>query len=664
MQIKRVKIHNYKTYVDLDLDLSVEEERPIILIGGQNGGGKTTLFEAICGALYGLKLKKKSQFIELLNNGSINNIDHRIELELTFTGQVLADTQTYLLRRTYVLNPEGKPVESVYLNMNGNPFIYGTATPPAERARSEQQVNKIIKANLPEELSKYFLFDAMQSSKLLEDGVFAQIIRDNIENVMGFKKYIQLRNAAEKLQQAKSQERLKAERERKEYEKLCNEKEKAQEQLNDNLALQDSTNKYLLEMRGAYKKAKEGQDDANSTKLKIEQLENQIKETEAAASSYTEDVRVFLETIEQETFLPKVSEEMSPELESIIRNKQEVKKVAEQMLSFDEVHDITQKVVDYLKSIAVCSSSVIVDDVVRYVMSLQKDTTMEDEYSYLDDSEVEALQWLLHNRSVNRFLQLAKTKQKVDIDINDLPNLKEQLKTYKKQLTGDVSTIIEEYEEKMTQLQTLKSREAELKQNIQNIERDIHGYDVQIQQEPDIKYDTLVKLKPFFDEVANTLLKKKKAMIEKEMTEQLNILLLSYKGCIDRVELSDQLEDFTIKMYHKAGNEISLTQLNAASKQIFIQVMLKVLRNLGDYNPPVMIDTVMGVLDEESREALMEMYFPKLAEQTILLCTTSEIRKDSDYIKLEPFISKSYTLLRHPETQSTTVEKGYFGITL
>ena len=51
-------------------------------------------------------------------------------------------------------------------------------------------------------------------------------------------------------------------------------------------------------------------------------------------------------------------------------------------------------------------------------------------------------------------------------------------------------------------------------------------------------------------------------------------------------------------LYHKAGNEISLNQLNAASKQIFIQVLLKVLRNLGDYNPPVMIDTVMGVLDE------------------------------------------------------------------
>ena len=88
------------------------------------------------------------------------------------------------------------------------------------------------------------------------------------------------------------------------------------------------------------------------------------------------------------------------------------------------------------------------------------------------------------------------------------------------------------------------------------------------------------------------------------------------------------------------------------------------LRNLGDYNPPVMIDTVMGVLDNESRDALMEEYFPQLAEQTILLCTTSEIRIDSDYVKLEPFVSKTYTLVRDVENQCTSVEDGYFGVPL
>lgn len=41
MIIKRIKTKNYKTYLSLDLDLSVKPDQPIILIGGMNGGGKT-----------------------------------------------------------------------------------------------------------------------------------------------------------------------------------------------------------------------------------------------------------------------------------------------------------------------------------------------------------------------------------------------------------------------------------------------------------------------------------------------------------------------------------------------------------------------------------------------------------------------------------------------
>ena len=127
MIIKNIKIRNYKTYLSLDLDLSVQSDRPIILIGGMNGGGKTTLFEAICGALYGLKIKDKDHFKELLNNGAVGTVKPEISLELTFEGLVLGQRKKYILKRAYILNPSEMPVESVSLNMDTVCLWHGNA---------------------------------------------------------------------------------------------------------------------------------------------------------------------------------------------------------------------------------------------------------------------------------------------------------------------------------------------------------------------------------------------------------------------------------------------------------------------------------------------------------------------------------------------------------
>ena len=659
MLIQRIKISNFKTYLSLDLDLTVDDDRPIILIGGSNGGGKTTLFEAISGALYGLKIESKEHFMELLNQGAVNKVKPEISLQITFVGKVLGQQQKYILKRNYILNPQGRPLESVSLNMNGNMYVYGTMTAPKERVRAEQEISKIIKANLPQELSQYFLFDAMQSSELLKKNVFQQTIRDNFENVLGFKKYLQLKRAAEKLQQEWAEQRLEAEKEAKEYSSLCNQKEQLVIDLNASLAEQDRLYKYMSSVEDEYQRAKEGAQQAANLSKRIQDVDGKIRVITEDAANYAENLKAFVDNIEINVFLPKLASNLSQEINNILRVKEQLQKQSTGAYPIETLRDVTSKIIDYLKELSLCSQAVDEENVISHIVAMQNTTNAKDPYDYLNTAEVDALRELPKKGNGNQFVSIDRKRQDMEIQLANLDNLRTEKRTLEQTQAGGNGLLIANYEDAKRSVDKLKTQEDSLKNEIQRLEKRIHQFDVQIQQEPDVKFDTLVKLRPFFDKVADNLLKKKKTQIETEMQSQLNRLLVSYKGHVGRVELSDSMENFNIKLYHSAGNEISLNQLNAASKQIFIQVLLKVLRNLGDYNPPVMIDTVMGVLDNESRDALMEEYFPQLAEQTILLCTTSEIRTDSDYIKLEPFISKTYTLHRNVEEQNTTIDHEY-----
>lgn len=665
MLIKNIKVSNYKTYQSLDLDLNVEPERPIILIGGKNGGGKTTLFEAIYGALYGLDKMDAKRFHLLLNMGKKQSADSEIVLQLTFSGRVLGREQQYILCRTYRLLQNGKVGENVRLNMNGNVFAYGPATPPAERAKMQQVVQKIIKANLPQELSRYFLFDAMEAGNLLKEDQLNHVIKENIENVMGFNKYLQLSRVCEHLQQEYAEKKLKQENEQKEYRALVDDTEEKKHQLE---ALKSNLDKCLLYSANnsqMYNMLKNGKQEEETLRNKIRVTQQKIAEVEDRSRQYLKDLEALVESLEVNVFLPHLLKLRQAEVSLVLKNKTEMANSQKQQVDEPMVRDLTHQIVSLLQEDCPFLMGVDEDKIVGKVMKQQvQPATATDNYAYLDNEEVEALRSLVSRKTFNSVPQLAMTHAQINLEIDNLPTLKSDIELMQQQISGNDYALLKAYEDNEAEIARLNEAIKAQEDQISKQQYKISQFDIQIQQEPDPKYDTLVEMKPFFDDVANTLLRLKKTQIEAKMREYLNQNLAAYRGVIGRVELSEQLQDLTFKIYHKAGNEIALSTLNAGAKQVVIQVLLKVLHELGDYDPPVMIDTVMGVLDKDSRTTIMENYFPSLAEQTILLSTDTEIRTSEDYERLEPFIAKTYTLERNREEQCTTIEQGYFGIML
>lgn len=661
MLIKRIKAKNFKTYLNLDLDMSVDEERPIILIGGVNGGGKTTLFESIYGALYGLHIYTVRQFKELLNAGALGREDEKITLELHFSGRVLNEEQQYVLTRTYALNPSGNPVESVKLNMNGTIFQYGTATPPAQRAEQEAQVNKIIKANLPQELSRYFLFDAMEAGSLLKEDQLNRVIKENIENVMGFNKYMQLAKSSENLYQAMTAQRLQVENEKKEYLELLEQKKAKEIELNSFKQQQQDALQYSVSNKELYDNLKSGLNQETTIKNKIEQTKNQIDSIFKKEELFRNDLNSFVNDFELNVCLPKVIESIKNEVSLILKTKNEKLQQSNTNIGADQIEAVSKAVLQFLVTKNLLEQEVEIRDIVDFVMAANSNTNLIDDYDYLDFSEVKALEDLLNIKTSNSFPAINQQQLDLNLGMMQIPGLELQIEQMKAQIAGRDYGLLKAYEDNEANIKNLEARIAEMNAEIAKIAKKLHAYDIQISQEPDPKYDTLGRLKGFFEDIANQLLKAKKQQIELKMKQDLNLNLSAYRDVIERVELSENLSNLTFKLFHKAGNEIYLNQLNTASKQIVVQVLLKSLHEFGDYNPPVMIDTVMGVLDETSRSTIMENYFPELSHQTILLSSDSEIRPGTDFEKIEPFISKTYTLQRDREKQLTDIVTGYFG---
>jgi len=661
MIIKKIKARNFKTYLNLELDISVNPDRPIILIGGANGGGKTTFFEAIYGALYGLRINSANYFKELLNAGSLGKEEERIVLEIQFSGKVLNEEQHYVLTRTYALNPDGKPVESVKLNMNGTIFQYGTATPVTQKMEQETQVNKIIKANLPQELSRYFLFDAMEAGNLLKEDQLNRVIRENIENVMGFNKYMNLSKSAEHLFQDYTAQRLQVENEKAEYLNLVNKKKELEASLSQTEGQHQDVLQYSVSNKDIYDNLKAGLNQEATLKNKIDQTKVQIDGIRKKEETYKGDIEDFVKNFENHVCMPKLAEALKNEISLVLKAKAQTEENSKSGINPEQIEAISSIIAKYLKENSLTLKDISVDELVNYVLAVSNPESKEDKYSFLEHSEVKALNNLINTNYSNPYPGLHQQQIELNISLGQIPGLETQIELLKSQIAGRDYTLIKAYEDNEDNIKTIEVKITELNGEILKIDKRIHQFDIQTSQEPDPRYDALQKLKPFFEDVANKLLKSKKQQIELKMKHDLNVNLAAYKDVIDRVELSENLKDLSFKIYHKSGNEIYLNQLNTASKQVVVQVLLKALHEFGDYDPPVMIDTVMGVLDETSRSTVLENYFPELSHQTILLSSDSEVRPEKDLLKIIPFISKAYTVKRDREKQSTDIEAGYFG---
>ena len=158
------------------------------------------------------------------------------------------------------------------------------------------------------------------------------------------------------------------------------------------------------------------------------------------------------------------------------------------------------------------------------------------------------------------------------------------------------------------------------------------------------------------EEYSESLRAKKITLLEDNILRGLDILLHK-KDFIKKITIDK--ESFTVKLYNGNNDEITKDMLSKGELQIYATALVWGLAKTSGRPLPFMIDTPLARLDVEHRSSLVESFFPKTSQQTIILSTDSEIDA-VHYEKLKPYIAKSYTIGFDSERGRTSIKEGYF----
>jgi len=118
-------------------------------------------------------------------------------------------------------------------------------------------------------------------------------------------------------------------------------------------------------------------------------------------------------------------------------------------------------------------------------------------------------------------------------------------------------------------------------------------------------------------------------------------------------------ETFILELQGKAGVPISPDELSAGERQLLATGVLWGLAKAAGRPLPVVIDTPLGRLDSIHRKYLIERYFPQVSHQVILLSTDEEI-DETAYQQLERHVGRTYRLDFQSDREATKVLAGYF----
>lgn len=634
---------------------SKNQPRPIILFGGMNGGGKTTLVDAIRLALYGQRAQcstrgnlSYSEFLsQSVNRNTPPNENTRIELAFE---HVLDDRFVeYRIVRTWNKNPkDGKDQLGILDGEWPDEYLAKTW-------------DEYIENLLPLGISNLFLFDGEQVKELAEQETPPPVVVDAIQSLLGLELAERLAADLDILLGRKRKE-------------LASKKE---------LADLDEIEKNLGIYNQEYAEAKENLETLKKLKHKAEKRHRQ-----ATNKFITEGGKIAAEKHQLSIQLNKTTEDIDKnrlemaelaafalplglisgllEEASLQANHEIFQKEGE--IALEAFRDRDRRLLDYLQELSLTSHKIekIQAFLDRENQTLEADLKSEDEIWLMADNE--ALTQLENLLGYQLNSDRATAREKLEL----LGNQEMEMVSLEKQIAAAAAPEkYQQLENAVREAQTeLAKAEAsceagerlcrQLEDAIAKVKKQLSNYTDKTIDRQNAQHliASCGKVQKTLQLFKQKLTLKKLNKLEVEVTECFRYLLHK-SDLVHRVAIDTGT--FAISLYDPEGLPVQKHRLSAGEKQLLAISFLWGLARVSGRRLPVAIDTPLGRLDSSHRHHLVERYFPSASHQVILLSTDTEIGKtEVKHLRESGAIAREYLLEYDSSDRQTTLKKGYF----
>lgn len=646
MIINRLQLHNFGVYAS-DNTFIFNNDKPVVLIGGMNGRGKTTFLEAILLALYGKNSFAVQESVHgayskyLKAHTNIADETNESFVELEFTIEEDGKNNVYIVNRSWSINVKNiKDKVTVKKNSDDDAFLTKNWT-------------MFVESILPSALANFYFFDGEKIAELAESETSIQM-KSSIKALLGINVIDLLENDIMRIikrmntEQVDSYNRSYIE----ELRRIKDEKADVLKQIDDDII--------ELEKRlgRVNKKIDKKTEEFNANGGEIASQSQELFAEKIALNSNVNKI--------QEDYLELAAGElplfMVKELLLSIKKKAETERENSSMLA--AVKKINQMFKEYSDKTNQSS-----EDIFKFIKFLKKQAKEKQTKIVFDLSENAYIQlsMLLSSQltnTQNAYISNKKNEQKILKRINEIDNYlavdideKAIARLYKRigELQNERMDIEIQIEAKKKQRVTANG---EYKKATTEFNRCVNMAIAVMERGDDVQRIHRYAL------IAQQIAAKYKIELQKSKISNLaETMTRCYKKILGKKNLIDRIEmDAETLNYHYIdvnGNEVMKSSLSAGEKQLMVIAMLWALAECSNKMLPVVIDTPLARLDSLHRKALIERYFPNASSQTIILSTDSEI--DNNYYKIiKPYVSNEFTLVYDENEKRSYVKLGYF----